>query len=205
MATRPATAPDTPPSREGLPLKIHSANDQETAAAAEELSAQAVVTQQAVDDLSPLLASRRYPAEVTRVSFGSTKTDNVVTYITWLDVDNSDLSLRPGMTAAATITSTERNDVLLVPNTALRFTPAQAGAEAAGKPASANRGIVSQLMPGPPRTSVTNVAGDLSKASATESGPRASGGPTFPTRLGSAVGSNVRGRSTEAGRTCMIW
>ncbi|MBO0943329.1 efflux RND transporter periplasmic adaptor subunit [Acidovorax temperans] len=96
--------------------------------------------------------SRRYPAEVTRVSFGSTKTDNVVTYITWLDVDNSDLSLRPGMTAAATITSTERNDVLLVPNTALRFTPAQAGAEATGKPASANRGIVSQLMPGPPRS-----------------------------------------------------
>jgi HlyD family secretion protein len=62
--------------------------------------------------------SRRYPAEVTRVSFGSTKTDNVVTYITWLEVDNSDLSLRPGMTAAATITATERNDVLLVPNTA---------------------------------------------------------------------------------------
>ena len=96
--------------------------------------------------------SRRYPAEVTRVSFGSTKTDNVVTYITWLDVDNRDLSLRPGMTAAATITSTERNDVLLVPNTALRFTPAQAGAESAGKPASGNRGIVSQLMPGPPRS-----------------------------------------------------
>ena len=103
--------------------------------------------------------SRRYPAEVTRVSFGSTKTDNVVTYITWLDVDNSDLSLRPGMTAAATITSTERNDVLLVPNTALRFTPAQAGAEAAGKPASANRGIVSQLMPGPPRNASRKTAG----------------------------------------------
>ena len=103
--------------------------------------------------------SRRYPAEVTRVSFGSTKTDNVVTYITWLDVDNSDLSLRPGMTAAATITSTERNDVLLVPNTALRFTPAQAGAEAAGKPASANRGIVSQLMPGPPRSASRKTAG----------------------------------------------
>ena len=41
-------------------------------------------------------------------------------------------SLRPGMTAAATITSTERNDVLLVPNTALALHPAQAGAEAAG-------------------------------------------------------------------------
>jgi HlyD family secretion protein len=97
--------------------------------------------------------SRRYPADVTRVSFGSTKTDNVVTYITWLDVDNKDLSLRPGMTAAATITSTERNDVLLVPNTALRFTPANAaGPEGAGKPAGGSRGIMSQLMPGPPRS-----------------------------------------------------
>ena len=55
------------------------------------------------------------------MAFGSTITDNVVTYLTYLEVDNSDLSLRPGMTATATITATERNDVLLVPNTALRF------------------------------------------------------------------------------------
>jgi HlyD family secretion protein len=57
------------------------------------------------------------------VGFGSTITDNVVTYLTYLDVDNTDLSLRPGMTATATITASQRNDVLLVPNTALRFTP----------------------------------------------------------------------------------
>ena len=95
--------------------------------------------------------TRRYPAKVTRVSFGSTKTDNVVTYITWLEVDNSDLSLRPGMTAAATITSTERNDVLLVPNTALRFVPAVA-AGAAAQPASSGGGIMSQLMPRMPRS-----------------------------------------------------
>ena len=72
--------------------------------------------------------SRKYPATITRVAFGSTITDNVVTYLTYLDVDNTDLSLRPGMTATATITATQRNDVLLVPNTALRFTPADAGA-----------------------------------------------------------------------------
>jgi HlyD family secretion protein len=103
--------------------------------------------------------SRRYPASVTRVSFGSTKTDNVVTYITWLEVNNTDMSLRPGMTAAATVTSTERNDVLLVPNTALRFTPAQAGAApgaapGGGKAPSAQQGgggIMGQLMPRMPR------------------------------------------------------
>jgi HlyD family secretion protein len=102
--------------------------------------------------------TRRYPAKVTRVSFGSTKTDNVVTYITWLEVDNSDLSLRPGMTAAATITSTERNDVLLVPNTALRFTPAVA-AGAAAQPASSGGGIMSQLMPRMPRSGTRRAGG----------------------------------------------
>ena len=68
-------------------------------------------------------AGRKYPARITRVAYGSTITDNVVTYQTYLDVDNADLSLRPGMTATATITATQRSDVLLVPNSALRFTP----------------------------------------------------------------------------------
>lgn len=67
--------------------------------------------------------TRKYPAQITRVAFGSTITDNVVTYLTYLGVDNSDLSLRPGMTATAVIIAKQRNDVLLVPNTALRFTP----------------------------------------------------------------------------------
>ncbi len=86
---------------------------------------------------------RKFPARITRVAFGSTITDNVVTYLTYLDVNNADLSLRPGMTATATITATQRNDVLLVPNSALRFTPTAAGAGAA----AGRGGIVSSLLP----------------------------------------------------------
>ena len=82
--------------------------------------------------------SRKYPARITRVAFGSTITDNVVTYITYLEVDNTDLTLRPGMTATATITATERNDVLLVPNTALRFTPTGEPGSAGRRPAAAS-------------------------------------------------------------------
>jgi HlyD family secretion protein len=93
--------------------------------------------------------SRQYPARITRVGFGSTITDNVVTYLTYLDVDNSDLSLRPGMTATATITATQRSDVLLVPNSALRFTPTAVG----DARAAATGGIVASLIPGRPRTS----------------------------------------------------
>jgi len=92
--------------------------------------------------------TRHYPAQVDRVSFGSTTTNNVVTYTTDLNVDNGDLSLRPGMTATVTITATERKDVLRVPNTALRFVPTspQAQTPAAGS----GGGLVSRMMPRPP-------------------------------------------------------
>ncbi len=89
--------------------------------------------------------SRTYPAGITRVAFGSTITDNVVTYLTYLDVDNSDLSLRPGMTATATITATQRSDVLLVPNTALRFIPT--GTSAGTVKAAPGGSILSSLTP----------------------------------------------------------
>ena len=62
---------------------------------------------------------RSFPARITRVGFGSTITENVVTYRTDLDVDNPDMSLRPGMTATATITAARHDDVLLVPNKSL--------------------------------------------------------------------------------------
>lgn len=86
--------------------------------------------------------SRRFPASVTRVGSGATITDNVVTYLTYLEVDNTDLALKPGMTATATIIATRRTGVLLVPNTALRFEPSAA---AAGK-----GGFMSALSPGRP-------------------------------------------------------
>ncbi len=102
--------------------------------------------------------TRRYPAKITRVAFGSTITDNVVTYITYLEVENTDLSLRPGMTATATIKATERRDVLLVPNTALRFTPTSPDA-GAGAAAAKGGGIVSSLVPHrPPRAPRTATA-----------------------------------------------
>lgn len=91
--------------------------------------------------------TRQFPARVTRVGFGSTITDNVVTYLTYLDVDNTDLSLRPGMTATATITATQRKDVLLVPNTALRFSPTAAASDAV-----ATKSIGVSLMPRMPRS-----------------------------------------------------
>jgi HlyD family secretion protein len=93
--------------------------------------------------------SRKFPATVTRVAYGSTTTNNVVTYTTTLEVDNTDLSLRPGMTAVATIVATERNDALVIPNSALRFTPTAGNAPSQAAPGS----ILAKMMPRPPRRS----------------------------------------------------
>jgi HlyD family secretion protein len=106
--------------------------------------------------------SRNFPAKVTRVGFGSTITDNVVTYLTYLDVDNTDNSLRPGMTATASITATQRSDVLLVPNTALRFTPTAAGAAAP----AAKGGVMASLTPRMPGGNRRSAAAGASTAAA---------------------------------------
>jgi HlyD family secretion protein len=91
---------------------------------------------------------RSFVATVKRVAYGSAVVDNVVTYETQLEVTNKDLSLRPGMTAVADIQVAKGSDVFLVPNTALRFDPEAAQAQAA--PAQ-QKTFVQSLMPGPPR------------------------------------------------------
>ncbi|MBK6598085.1 MAG: efflux RND transporter periplasmic adaptor subunit [Proteobacteria bacterium] len=101
--------------------------------------------------------ARRFPATIRRVAFGSTTTNNVVTYVTTLDVNNADLSLRPGMTAVATIVATQRENVLLVPNTALRFAPTAAASTAVS---SSSSSIVSKMMPRPPSGNAKKVSSE---------------------------------------------
>ena len=99
---------------------------------------------------------RQYPATVIRVAYGSTITDNVVTYVTQLEVSNADLSLRPGMTATATIAAKQARDVLQVPTSALRFDPSTAVAAA---PSASGNSVVSKLMPRRPGATGVRRAG----------------------------------------------
>jgi HlyD family secretion protein len=110
--------------------------------------------------------TRKFPAKITRVGFGSTITDNVVTYLTYMDVANTDLSLRPGMTASANITATQRKDVLLVPNTALRFSPTSSAAAAAA--AAAKGGAFANMGPRMPGGNRHSAAQGASTAGAKE-------------------------------------
>ena len=61
-----------------------------------------------------------------------TNVQNVVTYNVVINVENPEQKLKPGMTANLTITIDERNDVLKVPNSALRFTPQDATRQRTG-------------------------------------------------------------------------
>jgi HlyD family secretion protein len=70
----------------------------------------------------------------------------VVTYKAVLTVDNSSLSLRPGMTATAAITVERVTDAILAPNASLRFTPPTSEPSA-----STGGGLLSKILPRPPR------------------------------------------------------
>ncbi len=101
--------------------------------------------------------SRNYTAMVKKVAFGAVGTGTtakegaatsnaVVTYSTELEVTNEDLSLRPGMTATVDIAIVDKQDIIVVPNSALRFDPVVAAA--IGKPDATKKTLVQSLSPG---------------------------------------------------------
>lgn len=86
---------------------------------------------------------RKFSAKIRQVRFASTVTNGVVTYKTVLMVDNSDLALRPGMTATAEIVVQKAEQALIVPAAALRFNPQ------AQKKRERKSSIFDALKPGP--------------------------------------------------------
>ncbi len=88
---------------------------------------------------------RIFEAVITRVGFNASDDDGVISYPAVLQVANDDLSLRPGMTGTAEITTLTRDNILLVPNAALRFSPpTQTATKASGG------SLIGSLMPRPP-------------------------------------------------------
>lgn len=101
----------------------------------------AVFTVDAYDDLS-------FPAEIAEVRFAPETIDGVVTYKAVLTIDNTELLLRPGMTATADITVAEVENALVVPNAALRYAPPRAPDE--GDASDARSGLLGMLLPDAP-------------------------------------------------------
>ena len=99
---------------------------------------------------------RKYPAVIERVAYGSQVTEGVVYYPTTLRVANDDLSLRPGMTATAEIVTASSDDVLLVPNAALRFSPPRTTSK---KKSS----LLDALLPKPPRPQSRRISEEVKR------------------------------------------
>lgn len=81
-----------------------------------------------------------FPATITKVHLAPQTVDGVVTYQAQLRVDNPEGRLRPGMTSTADIMVQQLKQILLVPNSALRFEPPSPQAQA-------SRSLTSQLLP----------------------------------------------------------
>ncbi|MBP5509505.1 MAG: efflux RND transporter periplasmic adaptor subunit [Kiritimatiellae bacterium] len=70
---------------------------------------------------------------VKQIRLASTTTSNVVTYPVIIEADNPDEKLFPGMTANISIKVAEAKDAVVVPASALRFTPAGFTSEIKGR------------------------------------------------------------------------
>jgi HlyD family secretion protein len=66
---------------------------------------------------------QEFKGTIQQIRLNPVNTQNVVTYNVVMDVSNPEQKLKPGMTANLTITIDERNNVVKVPNAALRFSP----------------------------------------------------------------------------------
>jgi len=79
-----------------------------------------------------------FDGKIQQMRINPQNVQNVVTYSVVIDVSNPEQKLKPGMTANLTITIDERNNVLKVPNSALRFTPQDASGQRSGAGAGGN-------------------------------------------------------------------
>jgi HlyD family secretion protein len=74
--------------------------------------------------------ARRFRGKVFQVRNAPTVLQNVVTYNAVVRIDNDDLILKPGMTANVQFLVSQREDVLAIPNMAMRFKPPEQKDEA---------------------------------------------------------------------------
>jgi HlyD family secretion protein len=91
---------------------------------------------------------QRFWGKIRQIRNSATTVQNVVTYDAVIDVDNTDLRLRPGMTANVVVVYDERQKALAVSNAALRFRPpaslaGSASAAGSGAPRHGPRGASS--------------------------------------------------------------
>src|SRR6266852_1620218 len=100
----------------------------------------AVQVDQDVDFTVDAFPTRTFHGKVTQVRNAPITVQNVVTYDTVIGVNNSDLKLKPGMTANVSIIIEHKDNVLQLKNAALRYRPPDAATAEQPKPTSSPSG-----------------------------------------------------------------
>lgn len=98
-----------------------------------------------------------FKGQISQVRLNAATVQNVVTYTTVVDFNNPDLKLFPGMTAYVSIPVAEADNVLKVPNGALRFKP-----QTTGQPTQAKNGAGARQAKDPTLATVWKMAADKS-------------------------------------------
>jgi HlyD family secretion protein len=130
--------------------------------------------------------NQSFTGSVRQVRLQSTTQDNVVNYTAVVAVGNPDGKLLPGMTATVQFLTGSANDVLTVPNAALRYRPtAEQMAEVTGSGARAGGARDSSARRG------TRTAGDTAQWRARRS---ANGGSANGARMGTLWAVDVSGK-----------
>jgi HlyD family secretion protein len=99
-----------------------------------------VLEGQAVTFTVDAYPDRTFAGKVVQVRNSPTTVNNVVTYDCVIGVTNSDYKLKPGMTANVTIPIAQRDNVITIPNGALRFRPPDAAVVESNAPAALSLG-----------------------------------------------------------------
>jgi len=134
-----------------------------------------------------------FDGKIQQMRLNPTNVQNVVTYNVVIDVSNPEQKLKPGMTANLTITIDERNNVLKVPNSALRFKP-----QDATSPTSSNANANGQ---GPRRQQAVNAnAAQSTNSASPQSSPQAS-----PQAVDSENKFAPASAPVLAGQTRLVW
>ncbi len=94
---------------------------------------------QTVDFTVDAYPYRVFHGLVTQVRNSATNANNVVTYDCVVGVTNADYKLKPGMTANLSFIIAQQNNVLNIPNSALRFHPVESASNS-GTDATTNSG-----------------------------------------------------------------
>jgi len=162
-------------------------------------------------------ADKKFSGTVSQIRVVPTTSDNVVSYTVIVKAGNEDGLLLPGMTATLDFLVTEKQDVVLVPSAAFRFTPSEEVQAAARKRAFEER---IKDLPEDQQAEAIKAYEERAKAGGTQAGgllggprvalggaggpPPGAGGPGGPGAPGGGVAGNGSGAAAATRKPLWI-